>query len=1110
MQCVDDMYICIFQVQLWEESYASCAAMLGQWSELENFLQTRILSDEAGQPSLDRVWTLPRPAVSVLPSIVNSNLMNILDGAESDNNFCAFIDAALGEPERQVILENTLPLQLAIMSVHQEKIPQARHYVSVATSKALLTLAQSSLLIAKPIIGTIRDIQLITELGEFMDTFDHVSSEHYPSKVRRMVKTWGSQATNFTDSSFLMQSLASYRDLYFHLLEKDLPQDCVQDIQQLIKATKTSLHKSIIKTALKNKNYHLANRHLKKLKLLCEDEKALAQVYFFMTEIAVQRSHSRRQNALKDLVQGWSKCLGKVRAMTSIKQDVMTQIELLKIESSLSMEVVEAIRAMGDSWNEDDEYIKTLFSSLPNARGRSGLYKELLSLSYENLETAKKHAENSFDQMSSAYEGVKDKGKDMYMTLAKYCDSCLENWKEHIDTTVYAESLVASVLRAMALGSHEAHFYFPRLINLMNDDPDLVGVFRKQAGSVPVWMYLLWVNLILVYADKSPSAALLPIIEELAKEYPQAIVYPFRISKQQYDFTSDAGKAAKAMCERVESRLCENSLVHHFVTAMSSLVVPSVALRDLFNKLLPLTKKTDIEVGLKNVTTNYIKVNNRSTSGLPEEKGEAFCKLVKPVDEALTKAFGKNLEKLEKMSVEDIKRELQKIIKVLSSVIKGKKTPQLMKAYSPWLASFQASKHSDLLEIPGQYSGMSRPLPAYHVNVSSFDENVMVIGSLRKPIRIVIRGSDEKDHKYLVKWGEDLRTDQRMQQVFTLMNSLYQSSPLCAHASFLPSLDTYQVVPLSLEIGILKWVESTQPLLEFIKSSFREGEAKCHENAFNSYLKEESWILERKQVEDKGVVMRYVNIVNKIPWDILRRGLVTLSSSSEGFFSLRSVFANSYATMCVSHWLLGVGDRHCGNTLISLKTGRTVGIDFGHHFESSVQFLPVPELMPFRLTPQIVNVFQPLGHVSMMKDVMVAVLGALQESRHLLLAVLETFVREPTKDWLDFVRRQEGDLAESKVELFSEERIRCLKGKLGGLNPAHITVWALSKNKFVKKDPSVLMGLKKIVLGAGSETTRGGMGEDGLTVHQQVDVLLEQATDPKILGRTWRGWEPFM
>jgi len=42
---------------------------------------------------------------------------------------------------------------------------------------------------------------------------------------------------------------------------------------------------------------------------------------------------------------------------------------------------------------------------------------------------------------------------------------------------------------------------------------------------------------------------------------------------------------------------------------------------------------------------------------------------------------------------------------------------------------------------------------------------VRVLPSIRKPKRIIIRGDDEKDHMFLVKGGEDLRLDQRIEQV---------------------------------------------------------------------------------------------------------------------------------------------------------------------------------------------------------------------------------------------------------------------------------------------------------------------------------------------------------
>ena len=39
------------------------------------------------------------------------------------------------------------------------------------------------------------------------------------------------------------------------------------------------------------------------------------------------------------------------------------------------------------------------------------------------------------------------------------------------------------------------------------------------------------------------------------------------------------------------------------------------------------------------------------------------------------------------------------------------------------------------------------------------------MSSLRKPKRLTIRGNDEKDHMFLVKAGEDLRLDQRIEEV---------------------------------------------------------------------------------------------------------------------------------------------------------------------------------------------------------------------------------------------------------------------------------------------------------------------------------------------------------
>ena len=49
------------------------------------------------------------------------------------------------------------------------------------------------------------------------------------------------------------------------------------------------------------------------------------------------------------------------------------------------------------------------------------------------------------------------------------------------------------------------------------------------------------------------------------------------------------------------------------------------------------------------------------------------------------------------------------------------------------------------------------------------------------------------------------------------------------------------------------------------------------------------------------------------------------------------------------------------NYLVCQKTGRVVTIDFGYAFGISTSFLLIPELVQFRLTPQILAVMEPLG-----------------------------------------------------------------------------------------------------------------------------------------------------
>lgn len=55
-------------------------------------------------------------------------------------------------------------------------------------------------------------------------------------------------------------------------------------------------------------------------------------------------------------------------------------------------------------------------------------------------------------------------------------------------------------------------------------------------------------------------------------------------------------------------------------------------------------------------------------------------------------------------------------------------------------------------------------------------------------------------------------------------------------------------------------------------------------------------------------------------------------------------------------------------------SGRLISIDFGHAFGSATEHLAIPEVVPFRLTPQIVGVLDPIGISGILENAMTHIL----------------------------------------------------------------------------------------------------------------------------------------
>lgn len=199
--------------------------------------------------------------------------------------------------------------------------------------------------------------------------------------------------------------------------------------------------------------------------------------------------------------------------------------------------------------------------------------------------------------------------------------------------------------------------------------------------------------------------------------------------------------------------------------------------------------------------------------------------------------------------------------------------------------------------------------------------------------------------------------------------------------------------------------------------------------------------------------------------------------------------------MCLSNWLLGVGDRHLENILISKRTGEAVGIDFGQIFGSSVFLSNTPELVPFRLTNLILNLMNPLKELGYIKQSMVHSLRALGKNQESILATLSIFAMEPLKT--KFPDSQTPEVLVSRT-----------RRKLQGENPCHIFSEKLSVTFEIKKISKEMADMLAEFV-RGDENNRSNLNQRDLSVEEQVNCLIEQATDTNLLGRMYPGWQPW-
>jgi hypothetical protein len=446
---------------------------------------------------------------------------------------------------------------------------------------------------------------------------------------------------------------------------------------------------------------------------------------------------------------------------------------------------------------------------------------------------------------------------------------------------------------------------------------------------------------------------------------------------------------------------------------------------------------------------------------------------------------------------------------------------------SNWLCKYNIDNYPSIdnvqrLEVPGQYRGETEPVPQLHVKIAKFLPDVQIIQSKNKPRKFSILGTNQKVYDFLLKGGEDIRLDQRIEQLFSIMNSIFENDHECAKREV--RIGTYNVIPLNRNLGIMEWVKNTSTLGSMMENQMdKDAEGKLYKNrALDKRLVFLEQIAGDKDIKGGHLALlsekreQIVNAFNEqlkhFRHTLLKTAIKKKVHNGEQFIKIRKRFLTNYAALSLGSYILGVGDRHPGNFLFNYVNGQVVAIDFGYSFGIGVE-LDTPELMPFRLTQNFMELLYPLGVQGVFRNSMIVAMKALKAQRNFIIDSTDVFISDPPVEWLKIVEikaQKEESQKPNEVAVCPvspEQRMAVVRQKLAGISPVTVMLNELTHSHH--RGQAYFPNLEAILKGD-SHRARAKLGLAILPLGEQVDILIDLSTDPDILGRSWTYWAPYV
>jgi serine/threonine-protein kinase ATR len=282
------------------------------------------------------------------------------------------------------------------------------------------------------------------------------------------------------------------------------------------------------------------------------------------------------------------------------------------------------------------------------------------------------------------------------------------------------------------------------------------------------------------------------------------------------------------------------------------------------------------------------------------------------------------------------------------------------------------------------------------VTITAFMDEAMVLASLQKPRKLTIRGSDGNLYGVLAKPKDDMRKDQRLMEFNTMINRFLKRDVEASKRRLY--IKTYAVVPLNEECGLIEWVDNLKTFRDILLSLYKERRITPNYNDIRIKLEQAC----ANPPETTHIFKD--QILSSFP-PVFHDWFVDSFPDPFNWFNARLRYTRSAAVMSMVGHVLGLGDRHGENILFEEDNGGTLHVDFNCLFDKGLTF-EKPECVPFRLTHNMVDAFGAYGYDGPFRRCCEITLTLLRGNEDALMTILETFLHDPTTDFLTAGKRK--------------------------------------------------------------------------------------------------------